>query len=291
MRKWSNLANKYSKLGFVLYGVQLMLLAMLVYGSVLNQFADFPAYSNVFILVLGLIILVVCISSVFFIRRTYRTDLLAQRRETELLRLRHVDAQNRLHRHYRHDLYNHLTVISGMAQLGKLDKLMEYLDAYLGEINQGIFSASSGLKEVDVLLYTKFAQAEANAVPISFQFLEPLECRYNQVVGIVTIFANALDNAIRAAATADGEPRVSLEVVGDKENYIITVTNTYDAAINLSEGLKTEGFTTKRGGEGGQGVAIIRKAVRSLRGVMAYDVAAGLCSLRVELPRAALMDK
>lgn len=263
-----------------------MLLSLLVYGGVLNQLDNFPPYSNLLILVIGIIVLVVCISSIFFVRQTYRNDLLAQQRETELLRLRHVDAQNRLHRHYRHDLYNHLTVISGLAQLGKLDQLMKYLDAYLGEMNKGIFNASSGLKELDVLLYTKLAQAEGNAVEVSFQCFEPLNCVQTKVVGVVTILANALDNAICAAAAAGGDRRVSLEVSGDEEKYVITVANTYNPTIDLGRGLVRDGFTTKAEGEGGQGIAIIRKTVKGLQGTVDYRAVRGICNLRIELPKA-----
>ena len=81
------------------------------------------------LLVLGFAVLILCIVSIFVIRHLCQS-LCARQQEVELLRLEDIEEQNRLHRQYRHDLYNHLMVISGLAQLGRLDKLMEYWNPF-----------------------------------------------------------------------------------------------------------------------------------------------------------------
>lgn len=278
----------YYKTWIILFGIQLLLMSVLVYGCVLNQFGDFPPYPIYLLLAIGLIILILCLASIFSIRQLYINSLLSRQHEVELMRLKHIEEQNRNHRQYRHDLYNHLTVISGLAQLGNLDQLMKYLDAYLGEMNKGIFNVSSGLKELDVLLYTKLSLAQNKSIDVSFQCLEPLQCSHNNIIGVVSVLANALDNAIQAAAGAGEEKRVGLKVSGDSEKYIFDVINTFDPAIDFDWGLKVEGFTTKSGGKGGQGIAIIRKTVRGLQGSVNYAVDEGFCHLRIELPKRAL---
>jgi two-component system sensor histidine kinase AgrC len=155
-------------------------------------------------------------------------------------------------------------------------------------MNKGIFNVSSGLKELDVLLYTKLSLAQNKSIDVNFQCLEPLQCSHNNIVGIVSVLANALDNAIQAAACADEEKRVGLIVSGDAEKYIFDVTNTFDPAIDLDGGLKIEGFTTKSGGKGGQGISIIRKTVQGLQGSVNYAVDEGFCHLRIEMPKRAL---
>lgn len=278
----------YYKTGIILFGIQLLLMSILVYGSILSQFGDFPPYPVYLLLAIGIAILILCIVSIFIIRQLYINSLRSRQREVELLRLRHIEEQNRIHRQYRHDLYNHLTVISGLAQIGNLDHLMKYLDAYLGVLNKGIFNVSSGLKELDVLLYTKFSLAQNKSIDISLQCLEPLCCSQDNVVRVITILANALDNAIQAADQAGEEKRVGLRVSGDSENYFFDVTNTFDPAIDFTGGLKVEGFTTKAGGKGGQGIAIIRKTVSRLQGTVNYSVDKGFCHLRIEMPKCAL---
>lgn len=282
------MVRDYYKKWIVLFGIQLLLMSVLVYGCVLSQFGDFPPYSIYLLLALGLIILILCLASIFSVRQLYISSLHARQREVELIRLRHIEEQNRIHRQYRHDLYNHLTVISGLAQLGKLDHLMKYLEAYLGEMNKGIFNVSSGLKELDVLLYTKLSLAQNKSIDVSFQCLEPLQCSHDNIVGVVSVLANALDNAIQAATGAGADKRVGLKVSGDSEIYTFDITNTFDPAIDFNSGLNIEGFTTKNGGKGGQGIAIIRKTVRSLQGSVNYAVDDGFCHLCIELPKSAL---
>ncbi len=282
------MGRDYYKTAIILFGVQLLLMSILVYGCILNQFGDFPPYPTYLLLIIGIGILILCISSIFVIRQLYINSLCARQQEVELLRLKHIEEQNRIHRQYRHDLYNHLTVISGLAQMGNVDQLMKYLDAYLGVLNKGIINVSSGLKELDVLLYTKLTLAQNKSINVSLQCLEPLRCSQVNIVGVITVLANALDNAIQAAAGAGEEKRVGLKVSGDSDKYIFDVTNTFDPDIDLDSGLKSEGFTTKVGSKGGQGVAIIRKTVRRLQGTVTYAVDDGFCHLRIEMPKDAL---
>lgn len=282
------MGRDYFKIGIILFGIQLLLMSILVYGSILSQFGDFPPYPSYLLLPIGIAILILCITSIFIIRQLYKKSISSRQQEVELLRLKHIEEQNRIHRQYRHDLYNHMTVISGLAQLGNLDHLMKYLDAYLGILNKGTINISSGLKELDVLLYTKFSLAKNSSIDISLQCLEPLCCSQDNVVRIITILANALDNAIQAAAQAGKEKRVGLKVSGDSDKYIFEVTNTFDPAIDFGSGLRVEGFTTKADGKGGQGIAIIRNTVRRLQGTVNYCVSEGFCHLRIEMPKCAL---
>lgn len=285
------MGRDYYKTGIILFGIQLLLMSVLVYGGIISQIASFPQYPLSLLLVLGFAVLILCIVSIFIIRHLYINSIRSRQQEVELLRLKYIEEQNRLHRQYRHDLYNHLTVISGLAQLGKLDKLMNYLDSYLGVMNHTIINVSSGLKELDVLLYTKLVAAKNRAIEISIQCQEPLICSQNNVVRVISILANALDNAIEAAANADREKRVGMVIAGDRENYIFDVTNTFQADINFARGMNIDGFTTKAKGKGGQGIAIIRRGVEHLHGTMNYFVSDGFCHLHIESPRSVMEGK
>lgn len=285
------MGRDYYKTGIILFGVQLLLMSILVYGTIISQIASFRPYPLPLLLVLGIAVLILCIVSIFVIRHLYIQSLRARQQEVELLRLKYIEEQNRLHRQYRHDLYNHLTVISGLAQLGRLDKLMEYLESFLDVMNQTIINVSSGLKELDVLLYTKIVAARNKAIEISVQCREPLVCDQNHVVQIISVLANALDNAIEAAANADGEKRVGMVISGDSQNYIFEVTNTFNPETNFARGLNVEGFTTKGKGKGGQGISIIRRGVERLRGTVNYNLSDGFCQLRIESPRSVLEGK
>lgn len=276
------------KIGIILFGIQLLLMSILVYGGIINQIGSFRQYPLPLLLVLGIAVLILCIVSIFVIRSLFISSIRTRQQEVELLRLKYIEEQNRLHRQYRHDLYNHLTVISGLAQLGKTEQLLQYLESYLGIMNQSVMTIFSGLKELDVLLYSKLVSAKNHAVELSIQCLVHLICNQNYVVQIISILANALDNAIEAAANADGEKRVDLVISGDNKNYIFDITNTFQAGINFAQGVNVDGFTTKLKGKGGQGISIMRRGVDYLKGTMNYSISDGFCHLHIESPKSIL---
>ena len=140
-----------------------------------------------------------------------------------------------------------------------------------------------------MLLYTKIVAARNKAIEISVQCREPLVCDQNH--GADNFSAGQCpDNAIEAAANADGEKRVGMVISGDSQNYIFEVT-TFNPETNFARGLNVEGFTTKGKGKGGQGISIIRRGVERLRGTVNYNLSDGFCQLRIESPRSVLEGK
>lgn len=271
----------------IVLSLQIVLISLLVYAGISDEIGELPANFRFLLLACVGTAFVLLLTAVLILRQTYLNRITARDRELDFLRFKHIEEQNRIHRRQRHDLYNHLTVISGLAQLGNLDRLLQYLEIYSTELNRGIANISSGLREIDILIYNKFASAQAESIEISYFCKEPLRCESTKIVRLINVLANALDNAIQAAANAD-EKRVSLLIEGNATHYIINVTNTYDPAINLDGILKTKGSTTKPKGKGGQGLAILAATVKSLGGRSAYSIGSGVCRLRIELPKAAL---
>lgn len=276
------------KAGVVLFSALLLPVSLLLSVSAISEAGTLPSFLDHLLPICGLVILILTVTSIVLFKQVYTKSLESRQLEAELVRLKHVDEQNCIHRRSRHDLYNHLTVISGLAQLGNTEQLLKYLDVYLAELNKGIYNVSSGVREVDILLYTKLLLAQKKAIDINVQCLEPLQCSHNNVVRIVSLLANALDNAIQAAANAGPEKKVDFSVAGDAHKYVIEVSNTYDPAIDLDSVLGKEKSTTKKGSEGGQGVGIIRRVVQNLQGTVRYAADSGLCNLRIEMPRNAL---
>ena len=169
------MSKNYYRAAIILYAIQLFLLAMLVPSNLITIAGFFPPTPVLVQKFFSLVILVLCFASIFLIRQMYISGLRTQRHKLELQKIENLEEQNDIFRQHRHDLYNHLTVISGLAQLGKLDSLKEYLDSYLHDVNKSIITVKTGVKELDVLLYAKISQARSLGLEVEYRWEEMTE--------------------------------------------------------------------------------------------------------------------
>ncbi|MGI6328167.1 MAG: Spo0B domain-containing protein [Dethiobacteria bacterium] len=100
----------------------------------------------------------------------------------ESLKFKHIEEQNHLYRQHRHDLKNHLSIISGLAQTNEMERLKNYLSSYLDVIDKSIVSVDTGLKELDTLLYAKFTEAKRKNISIDYKCLTGLEMRVKSIL-------------------------------------------------------------------------------------------------------------
>lgn len=285
------MSKNYYQAAIIIYAVQLYLLAILVPGNLVEEFGVFPYQSSMLQKGLGVFVFLLCMMSIFVIRQLYISSIKAQKHKLELLKIKNIEEQNRIYRQHRHDLYNHLTVISGLAQLGKLDSLREYLASYLDHYNKSIITVNTGVKELDILLFAKISQAKDKGIEVRYHWDESVECCPGQIVRIVSLMANALDNAIQACVKAQGQKALTVKISGDLVDYIFEVSNTFDTDIDLEMNLQIEGFTTKQGSSRGEGLAIMRKAVHKMKGNMSFIIENDFCHLKVEIPKMVLEGK
>lgn len=275
--------ERYYRWAIIIFSIQVFLLTILVPGSWAERLGYF--YPSVLITeILRVVVFVLCITSICIIRQLYITSIKMQKQQLELMQIKNLKEQNLMYRQHRHDLYNHMTVISGLAQLGKLDGLKRYLDAYIKNYSESLFNVDTGLKEVDVLLYAKISKAKSLGIDVQYSCQETLLAGAEQVISLVTILANALDNAIEAAARSVGK-KLAITIRGDLMDYIFEIANTYRPVPDLEKKLQTEGCYAQPEQRRGHGIGIMRRTVRKLQGNMAYDVLPGTCRLTIELPK------
>jgi len=140
-----------------------------------------------------------------------------------------------------------------------------------------------------VLLYAKICEARDRGIDVSYQVSEAMSCSHTKIIGVITILANALDNAIKAASKAETK-QLDICIVSESDHYLFEIGNTFSSKINLSQRLLEEGQTSKLGKSRGEGLSIIRRTVASLQGTHGYQVKDGFCRLKVEIPRRILED-
>ena len=281
----------YYKAAIVIYTVQLLLLAVLVHSIMVEKFESFlyPRMGDS-ALVLGTVALLLSIGSIFIIRNLYKNSLRIQQHMLDSLKFKHVEEQNRIYHQHRHDLHNHMTVVSGLAQIGQVDKLRDYLAFYLESIDKSIISVDTGLKELDILFSAKIAEAINREIEVDFNCNANVNCSQDRIIRLTAILANALDNAIRAADNVSDTKKLEIDIAEDAVDYVFTILNTYDPEIDLEKKIGIEGFTTKFGSPRGEGVSIMRKTVRSLGGALNYQIKQGSCRLKIELSKLALEE-
>lgn len=278
----------YYKAAMVIFTIQILLLAVLVNGVVVERFGTFPYPAIVGSLpILGIVIFILAIASIFVIRSLYLNSLRIQRHQLDALRFQHIEEQNRIYQQHSHDLHNHMTVIAGLAQLGKMEKLRGYILSYLENFNKSVINVRTGVKELDVLFSAKISEAKNKDIDVSYKCLTEVICRQDQIIGLTAILANALDNAIRASQEADQIKTLDIKISADAVDYIFEIANTFSPKVDLKNKIQIEGFTTKPGSRG-EGVSIIRRTVNRFQGRMQYFIVDGHCRLKVELPRLVL---
>jgi len=126
---------------------------------------------------------------------------------------------------FRHDIQNHLSVLDGLLSSGKLEEGRIYLQKLKTVSASLSFPHQTGNPVVDILLGEKLGLAEANGIVSEVSLLLPGPCGVDDL-DLCIIFANALDNAIRACKAVKGAK--SIRISGERQGdfYLLAFDNT-----------------------------------------------------------------
>ena len=102
---------------------------------------------------------------------------------------------------FRHDIKNHLSVLSALLNNNKLEESKAYLQKLKTVSTMLSFPCQTGNSVVDILLGEKLKMAKADGIAVEVSLLLPDTCGIDDF-DLCVIFANALDNAISACQSA-----------------------------------------------------------------------------------------
>lgn len=108
-------------------------------------------------------------------------------------------------RSFRHDLQNHLSVLDGLLRSGQIEEARGYLQKLEASSTALSPPCRTGDAAVDVVLGEKLELAGSRGIHAEAALRLP-EGRAVDSFDLCVIFANALDNALRACGEAEGEP-------------------------------------------------------------------------------------
>ncbi len=124
---------------------------------------------------------------------------------------------------FRHDITNHLSVLDGLLNSGKLNESKAYLHKLKTTSSSLSFPYQTGNPVVDILLSEKLGLVKEITTEVSL--LLPRPCGIDDF-DLCVIFANALDNAVNACRPVGGAK--SIRIIGERQGdfYMLAFENT-----------------------------------------------------------------
>lgn len=136
---------------------------------------------------------------------------------------------------FRHDVKNHLTVLSGLLNSGQTQKAKDYLSKMETVSAVLSFPYQTGNPAVDILLAEKLGMAEDYGIAVDVSFFLPKSCGIDDF-DLCVIFANALDNAILACQLTKEEKYIRLSGERQGDFYMLGFENNCLAEPEIQEG-------------------------------------------------------
>ena len=192
----------------------------------------------------------------------------SMRDRTELLGLQHELAEAQAGtdtlRAQVHEFRNRLHAISGMAELGQVEQLNEFVHAVIGSLDERLHLVAGHIEDPAVAALVVAKASRADELAVEFTLAEGASLGQHDPVlsaDLVTVIGNLLDNALEAAGTGG---RVTLDVADDGERVEVEVRDSGRGIAEEHLGQVFEvGFTTKDGEDvkaHGFGLALTRMA-------------------------------
>lgn len=192
-------------------------------------------------------------------------ESLAQSVQAQRTYVAEAQARYEKTRSFRHDLQNHLSVLGGLLSAGRAEEARAYLQKLEAVSGTLAPPCRTGDAAVDALLGEKLALAEARGIPAEVSLRLPEE---GDGFDLCVIFANALDNALRACEEAEGEPFLRIRGQRQGDFYHLEFEN------SCAPGPPPEP---------GTGLRNIRAAAEKYGGAAAWEKAGGRFRLDVLL--------
>ena len=176
----------------------------------------------------------------------------------------HIDDIYEKMRAFRHDIGNHLTVISGLAENGNTKELSDYIGELQTRFSELQPSIRTGNAVTDVVLSEIADQCGKEQIQFSSTFVFPEKLGINPF-DMSVILNNALKNAVDASKDVPGAA-ICIKSISRDRMLLISIKNRITDRLELNE----EGLIDSTKKQGGHGYGL--KNIRNIAGKYKGDI-------------------
>ena len=230
-------------------------------------------------------LLVIC-GAIVDIGNALSADRIKQQSEMLEEAYAQLESLNGALRAQRHDFCNHLQVIGGLLEMGESDEAAKYIDRVYGSVGALSAQLRTASPAVNALLRVKTAEAQKRGVAMDVIVRSAWEGLPAQGWEMCRVLGNLIDNAMDALKDTPS-PRVTVTLGEELRALIFSVENNGpEIPMEIREKIFQPGFTTK-GGERGQGLAIVREIIAGYGGELTLESDENHTAFCGRLPRGA----
>lgn len=216
----------------------LLILTIYILGNIESEICLGEGYSSfmrILTLALTLLICIIIINSIIIKERNYSMDNVIAILEEQMGKLTgHYNELNKKEiqlSQFRHDTKNLLLILHSMIEEGKNDKALQYIEKIETIYQKTAKTYDTGNFIADALISYKSQEAEKFNAKIYFNGIMPASKVSD--VDMVILLSNILDNALEACQKMEGDKKITIDSVLNKQMWVLTVKNPVKENINI----------------------------------------------------------
>lgn len=181
-----------------------------------------------------------------------------------------------------HDFNNHMNALYEMAIVANNTQISEYISGLKKQIGKTERIIKSNNIVVDAILNQKYIVAKNSNITMSF-IIGDLSKLLLSDEDIVTILANALDNAIEACILNKKEKTIKVKITHENYETIISIQNTVDEDVEIQN--NTVKTTKQHSLEHGYGIKNIKTVLQKYEHIFILRSEKNWFKLTIVLPQ------
>jgi len=233
------------------------------------------------------VVMVLFIILVYLFRIYLKITINRVETETQTPYLKNIDDLLTAIRSIKHDAINHFTAVDGLLKVKSYDLASDYVKQLLDHATN-VITVVEGVNNpaVSALFHSKMAICLANHISLEFNITSQAQFHQVKTNDLITILGNLLDNAIRAVEQEPEENRfIKIEWKDEFKVQSLTIENTgpsipTDKLVHVFD----LGYTTKKSGEGGVGLAVVKNVIDKYNGKVVLYSKDGITRFTIKFP-------
>jgi two-component system, LytTR family, sensor histidine kinase AgrC len=182
----------------------------------------------------------------------------------------------------RHDLNNHLTVISGLIKINNYEAANKYITEMIGDIRINNKALAINNPILASMLYSKMDTYKNEGITFNITITSESIVNLLSSTDLIRLLSNLLDNAYEATLELPVIQRlVQLEMLELDKNIILKVCNSAVMKEINDDYFKIGKSSKSQSGNRGYGLGIIRKIINKYNGTLLIDTKDNLVSFEI----------